>query len=153
VDPPTEADETIITSCNPVLLLDRLPHRQATGQGKRGAAARSVRRHARDRGSLPIVREGIALVVRPAVPVGWHLALFGTYEPELREIFRAVLLPAALRSTSGPTSDGIRARIGPTGGARPPHWSSQNGRARPEARRADGRPAEIHRAAIPRPRM
>jgi FkbM family methyltransferase len=35
-------------------------------------------------------------VVRPAVPVRWHLALFGTYEPKLREIFRAVLRPGSI---------------------------------------------------------
>jgi FkbM family methyltransferase len=38
-----------------------------------------------------VVRDGIVFVAQPAVPVGWHVAFFGTYEPELREIFRAVL--------------------------------------------------------------
>jgi FkbM family methyltransferase len=64
--------------------------------GKPPGWERVVRRLAppavmRGMGEICLVREGIALVVRPAVPIGWHIALFGTYEPELREIFRAVL--------------------------------------------------------------
>lgn len=38
-----------------------------------------------------VVRNGIVFQAQPAVLVGWHVAFFGTYEPELREIFRAVL--------------------------------------------------------------
>jgi FkbM family methyltransferase len=40
---------------------------------------------------LCVVREGMSFLAQPAVPLGWHVAFFGTYEPELREIFRAVL--------------------------------------------------------------
>jgi FkbM family methyltransferase len=40
---------------------------------------------------LCVVREGIAFLAQPALPLGWHVALFGTYEPEVREIVRAVL--------------------------------------------------------------
>ncbi len=38
-----------------------------------------------------VVRDGIIFIAQPAVPIGWHIAFFGTYEPEVREIFRAVL--------------------------------------------------------------
>src|SRR5689334_14765239 len=40
---------------------------------------------------LCVVREGVAFLAQPSVPLGWHVAFFGTYEPELREIMRAVL--------------------------------------------------------------
>lgn len=43
-----------------------------------------------------VVREGMAFLVQPAIPLGWHVAFFGTYEPELREIFRAVLPPGGV---------------------------------------------------------
>src|SRR6266404_5658147 len=38
-----------------------------------------------------LVRDGAVFLAQPGVPVGWHVVFFGTYEPELREIFRAVL--------------------------------------------------------------
>lgn len=38
-----------------------------------------------------VVRDGLVFVAQPAVPLGWHVAFFGTYEPELREVFRTVL--------------------------------------------------------------
>ena len=38
-----------------------------------------------------VVRDGCLVVVQPSIPLGWHVIFFGTYEPELREIFRAVL--------------------------------------------------------------
>jgi len=38
-----------------------------------------------------LVRDGFLFLARPFVPVGWHVALFGTYEPELREILKVVL--------------------------------------------------------------
>jgi FkbM family methyltransferase len=38
-----------------------------------------------------MTREGFVFLARPGVPIGWHVGFFGTYEPELREIFRAVL--------------------------------------------------------------
>jgi len=38
-----------------------------------------------------LVREGFVFLARPAVPVDWNITFFGTYEPEIRMIFRAVL--------------------------------------------------------------
>ncbi|MEI6724569.1 MAG: hypothetical protein WCO67_27705, partial [Betaproteobacteria bacterium] len=38
-----------------------------------------------------IVRDEMLFVAQPSVPLGWRVAMFGSYEPELREIFRAVL--------------------------------------------------------------
>ncbi|MFN8625558.1 MAG: FkbM family methyltransferase [Candidatus Binatia bacterium] len=38
-----------------------------------------------------MARDGVVFLAQPGVPLGWHVAFFGTYEPELREIFRAVL--------------------------------------------------------------
>ena len=38
-----------------------------------------------------MVRDGVVFQAQPGVPIGWHVAMFGTYEPELREIFRVVL--------------------------------------------------------------
>ena len=38
-----------------------------------------------------VVRDGIAFIAQPAVGLGWNVTFFGTYEPELRDIFRAVL--------------------------------------------------------------
>lgn len=40
---------------------------------------------------LCLVRDGSVFLAQPAVPIGWHVAFFGTYEPELRDIFRTVL--------------------------------------------------------------
>ena len=37
------------------------------------------------------VRDGVIFIAQPAVPLGWHVALFGTYEPELRNVLRTVL--------------------------------------------------------------
>jgi FkbM family methyltransferase len=47
-------------------------------------------------GDLCVVRDGSAFLARPAVPVEWHVTFFGTYEPELREIFRVVLSPGGI---------------------------------------------------------
>jgi FkbM family methyltransferase len=44
-----------------------------------------------DMGEICVAKEGVVFIAQPAVPLGWHIAFFGTYEPELREIFRAVL--------------------------------------------------------------
>src|SRR5947207_555982 len=38
-----------------------------------------------------LVRDGMLFTSRLGAPIGWHVALFGTYEPELREIMRALL--------------------------------------------------------------
>ena len=40
-----------------------------------------------------LVRDGMAFIVQPSVPLGWHVAMFGTYEPELRSLVRALLPP------------------------------------------------------------
>lgn len=40
---------------------------------------------------LCLLRDGSLFVTRPALPLGWHVTFFGTYEPELRAIVRAVL--------------------------------------------------------------
>lgn len=37
------------------------------------------------------VRDGVIFIAQPAVPLGWHVALFGTYEPHLRDVLRGVL--------------------------------------------------------------
>jgi methyltransferase, FkbM family len=42
-------------------------------------------------GELCLVRDGVTFLAQPGVPLGWHVTFFGTYEPELREIFRTVL--------------------------------------------------------------
>jgi FkbM family methyltransferase len=38
-----------------------------------------------------LVREGLVFLARPGVQVDWHVLFFGTYEPEVRRIFRTVL--------------------------------------------------------------
>jgi FkbM family methyltransferase len=38
-----------------------------------------------------LVRDGSLFITRPGLPLGWHVAFFGSYEPELRAIMRAVL--------------------------------------------------------------
>ena len=38
-----------------------------------------------------LVRDGSLFLTRLALPLGWHIGFFGSYEPELREIMRAVL--------------------------------------------------------------
>ena len=40
---------------------------------------------------LCLVRDGIIFLARPGVQVDWQVAFFGTYEPEVRRIFRTVL--------------------------------------------------------------
>ena len=52
-----------------------------------------------------LVRDGTIFVAQPGVALGWHVALFGTYEPELREIFRAVL-------TAGGVAVDVGANVG-----------------------------------------
>jgi FkbM family methyltransferase len=47
----------------------------------------------RGRGDLCLVRDGLAFIAQPTVPLGWHVAMFGTYEPELRAILAALLKP------------------------------------------------------------
>lgn len=45
----------------------------------------------RERPDICVVRDGMPFMAQPSVPLGWRVAMFGGYEPELREIFRAVL--------------------------------------------------------------
>jgi FkbM family methyltransferase len=45
-------------------------------------------------GALPeicLVRDGSLFVTRPSLTLGWHIAFFGSYEPELRDVIRTVL--------------------------------------------------------------
>lgn len=43
-----------------------------------------------------LVRDEMLFVTRLGVPVGWHVAFFGSYEPELRKIMRALLMPGGV---------------------------------------------------------
>ena len=43
-----------------------------------------------------VIHDGAMFIAQPAVPLGWHVAFFGTYEPEVREIFRTVLHPGGV---------------------------------------------------------
>jgi FkbM family methyltransferase len=38
-----------------------------------------------------LVRDNSLFLTKPALPLGWHISFFGSYEPELRNIMRAVL--------------------------------------------------------------
>src|ERR1700722_12895180 len=45
-------------------------------------------------GAIPeirLVRDGSLFVTRLSLTLGWHIAFFGSYEPELRDIIRTVL--------------------------------------------------------------
>lgn len=42
-------------------------------------------------GESTVERDGFTFVVQPVTPVGWNVLLFGSYEPELRAIFRAAV--------------------------------------------------------------
>jgi FkbM family methyltransferase len=50
----------------------------------------------RDMPDICVVCDGIVFLAQPSVPLGWHVTFFGSYEPELREIFRAVLPAGAV---------------------------------------------------------
>ncbi len=43
-----------------------------------------------------LVRDGLVFVARPWVQVDWNIFFFGTYEPEVRRIFRTVLVPGGV---------------------------------------------------------
>jgi FkbM family methyltransferase len=45
----------------------------------------------KDLPELCLVRDGMVFLARPAVQVDWHVLFFGTYEPEVRKVFRTVL--------------------------------------------------------------
>lgn len=48
------------------------------------------------RGDFCLVRDGLAFIAQPALPIGWHITMFGTYEPELRRILGALLGPGCV---------------------------------------------------------
>lgn len=48
-----------------------------------------------------VVRDGMLFVTRIGVPIGWHVALFGSYEPELRAVMRALLPPGGIAVDAG----------------------------------------------------
>lgn len=45
---------------------------------------------------LCIVRDGLAFLAQPAIPLDWNVIFFGAYEREARDIFRAVLPPGGV---------------------------------------------------------
>jgi FkbM family methyltransferase len=45
---------------------------------------------------LGVIRDGTLFLAQPAVSLGWHVILFGSYEPQLREVIRKVLRPDAV---------------------------------------------------------
>jgi FkbM family methyltransferase len=42
-------------------------------------------------GEVCLARDGSLFLTKLALPLGWHIGFFGSYEPELRDIMRAVL--------------------------------------------------------------
>ena len=46
-------------------------------------------------------RDDSVFIARPGVPLGWHIAFFGTYEPELRKVFRRVLAADGIAVDAG----------------------------------------------------
>jgi len=64
--------------------------------GKPPGWERVVRRlippeHCGEMGALRLARDGVTFMTRPSHFLGWNVTFFGSYEPELRRIFRAVL--------------------------------------------------------------
>ena len=55
----------------------------------------------RGRPDLCLVRDGMAFIAQPSVPLGWHVTMFGTYEPGLRAILGALLGPGAVAMDVG----------------------------------------------------
>lgn len=43
-----------------------------------------------------IRREGFSFLAKPAVPIGYNVTFFGTYEPELRALMRQYLVPGGV---------------------------------------------------------
>jgi FkbM family methyltransferase len=43
-----------------------------------------------------LVRDGSLFLTRLGLPLGWHIGFFGSYEPELRDIMRAILPPGGI---------------------------------------------------------
>jgi FkbM family methyltransferase len=50
----------------------------------------------RDMHEIRVVHDGSVFIAQPGVQLGWHVTLFGTYEPELRRVFRSVLSPGGV---------------------------------------------------------
>ena len=42
----------------------------------------------RDMREVRVDRDGSIFIAQPSAQLGWHVKLFGTYEPELRRVFR-----------------------------------------------------------------
>jgi FkbM family methyltransferase len=42
------------------------------------------------------VRDDLLFLAQPAVPIGWYVTFFGTYEPELRRVCKTILQPGAV---------------------------------------------------------
>lgn len=40
---------------------------------------------------LLVFRDGALFLAQPSLPLGWNVALFGTYEPQLRDLMRGIL--------------------------------------------------------------
>ncbi len=47
-------------------------------------------------GETRLVRDGSIFIAQPGLQLGWHVRVFGTYEPELRAVFRDVLSSGAV---------------------------------------------------------
>jgi FkbM family methyltransferase len=48
-----------------------------------------------------LIRDDYIFVAQPAVQLGWHVCIFGTYEPQLRNIIRLVLRPGGVAMDVG----------------------------------------------------
>lgn len=52
-------------------------------------------------GEVCLVRDEMLFLTRPNNVIGWHAALFGSYEPELRSLMRASLVPGGVAIDAG----------------------------------------------------
>ena len=50
----------------------------------------------RELGETRVLRDGSVFIVQPGLQLGWQVRVFGTYEPELRAVFRDVLSSGAV---------------------------------------------------------
>jgi len=107
-------------------MLNRIEFLAWLGQriGKPPGWERVVRRFAgpeRFRGwpDVCLVRDGMAFIAQPAVPLSWNIALFGSYEPELRSILSALLQPGGVAVDVGANVGWhtllMAKKVGPTG--------------------------------------
>lgn len=77
-------------------LVARIGHRIGHRIGKPPGWERVVRlvsppERCRTLPELRVVRDGTTFTAQRGTLIGWHVAFFGAYEPELRDVFRAVL--------------------------------------------------------------